>query len=128
MVGGRLRKHGPQFACPWFVRRVVSAAGVLVCQLDTAQRRATGRRNTRRVKCDDHLRGRFASRVRFGFSPGGAHPGGYLASKLPSQPSSVFLGRGSSYLECSLSLPKCFSIIRGVLRRICSVRRGTAVA
>ena len=32
----RPRKYGPWFACLGFVRRVVFAAGVLVCQLDDA--------------------------------------------------------------------------------------------
>ena len=40
MVGSRPRKCGPWFACLRFAYRVVFAAGVLVCPLDDAQRRA----------------------------------------------------------------------------------------
>ena len=35
---------------------------------------------------------------------------------------------GGSRPKCSVALPKCLFVIRRVLRRICAMRRGTAVA
>src|SRR5258707_13310696 len=107
MVGGRLRKYGPWFACLRFVRRVVFIAGAVVGQLDDAQRRAAAGRSTRRLEFNDGSCGRFASRLWSGLSPGGAHAGTYLASNLPSQPCSFFLRSGGSSLKCSVALPKC---------------------
>src|SRR2546428_3169784 len=129
MVGcGQPRKYGPWFACLGFVRRVVYAAGVLVWQLDDAWRRAAAGRNTRGVECDDHPRGRFASRLRSGVSLGGAHAGSYMAFNLPSEPCSFFLRSGGSSLKWSVALPKCPLAIRPVLRRLRAMRRGTAMA
>ena len=128
MVGGRPRKHGPWFACLRFGHRVVFAGGVLVCQLDDAERRAAAGRNTGGVECDDSPRGRFASRLRSKLRLGSAHAGTYLAFSLPSQPCSFFLRSGGSRLKCSVALPKCPFRIRGVLRRIRVMRRGTTLA
>src|SRR5437762_5622653 len=128
MGGSRPRKYGSWSACLGFVRRVVFAAGVLVCQLDDASRRAAAGPNTRRVECNGHPRGRFASRLRSGLSLGGAHAGSYLASNPPSQPRNFLLRGGASSLKCSVALSKLLLAICRVLRRIYAMRRGTAVA
>src|SRR5437667_1228408 len=128
MVGSRPRKYRPWVACLRFLRRVVFAASVLVCQLDDAWRSDSAGGNTGGLECDDHTRGRFASRLRSGLSLGGARAGSYLASNLPSQPGSFFLRDGGSSLKCSVALPKCLFYIRRVLWRICPMRRGTTVA
>ena len=79
--------------------------------------------NVTMIRAGDSLRG-----YGLGSALGGSRAGSYLASSLPAQPCSFFLRGGGSRPECSVALPKCLFCIRRVLRRVCAMRRGTAVA